>query len=143
MARDEDAFTMPPGFPFADVLIGGGPPDDVIGFPIAEPLGTPGDCPKCGSKQLFTISVMVHSRFLRGDGSGIGTYIGCPCCPFATKMLVRATPRCGFTGYTGGRSFRCAHGMGHVDQHGPDPKEPCKWCLAVKGRCKAHELESE
>lgn len=49
----------------------------------------PGPCPRCQCKTLFEIEVDVEDSRLRG-GKGVGLYIGCPACPWASPMLNRA-----------------------------------------------------
>ena len=48
------------------------------------------DCPNCGCLQVMEIEVPVENRMLSG-GSGIGYYIGCPACPWASPMIAVAT----------------------------------------------------
>ena len=47
------------------------------------------ECPNCGCKQPYHIMVMVENRLLKG-GKGVGNYIGCPACPFASPMMTTA-----------------------------------------------------
>lgn len=46
-------------------------------------------CPICGCKKLFQVEVDVENPLLKG-GKGIGHYIGCAACPFASPMLAVA-----------------------------------------------------
>lgn len=46
-------------------------------------------CPHCGCKTLYHIEVDVECNLLRG-GKGVGTYLGCPACPFASPMMMIA-----------------------------------------------------
>lgn len=48
-----------------------------------------GGCPNCGCYDIMEITVEVHNEMLKG-GSGIGKYLGCPACPWATPMVVVA-----------------------------------------------------
>lgn len=50
-------------------------------------------CPGCGCVTLFELEVDVNHPRLRGDGTGLGRYVGCPACPFATPMMMTATER--------------------------------------------------
>lgn len=65
------------------------------GPPVAKPLETSDDkpksvCPHCGCEQLMEITIRnVKMPQLRG-GKGIGHYIGCPACPWASPMVVAA-----------------------------------------------------
>jgi len=47
-------------------------------------------CPNCGCKSMYAIEVDVENRLLKGN-KGIGRYIGCPACPFASPMMMIAT----------------------------------------------------
>lgn len=47
------------------------------------------ECPNCGCKQTYHIMVMVENRLLKG-GKGVGNYIGCPACPYASPMMTTA-----------------------------------------------------
>ena len=58
--------------------------------PIAKPasdLATKNGCPNCGCKQVMEVTVEVEQPLLKG-GKGVGTYLGCPACPFASKMTM-------------------------------------------------------
>lgn len=48
------------------------------------PDGLP-PCPSCGCKSLARLEVDVVDKRLKG-GCGVGTYIGCPACPWAGPM---------------------------------------------------------
>jgi len=72
-----------------------------IGVPKAKKLGsgsnpTPSDavkCPNCGCVEIMQIEVQISNSMLRGNG-GMGYYLGCPACPWASKMMaVSMTPR--------------------------------------------------
>lgn len=62
------------------------------GLPNMDPSGTPkatavkddSPCPNCGC-QLMEVRVPVKSELLRG-GRGVGIYLGCPACPWASPM---------------------------------------------------------
>jgi hypothetical protein len=47
-------------------------------------------CPHCHCATVFKIEVSVEHPRLRGGGHGLGTYIGCPACPWASVMVMRA-----------------------------------------------------
>ena len=47
-------------------------------------------CPYCRCDTLFHIEVDVENPLLRG-GKGVGNYVGCPACPFASPMVMRAS----------------------------------------------------
>lgn len=46
-------------------------------------------CPNCGCPDLYWIEVDLTNRLLAG-GAGIGRYVGCPACPFASPMVMVA-----------------------------------------------------
>lgn len=58
---------------------------------VTEKLTDVPPCPNCGCKDLYAIAVDVENALLRG-GKGIGRYVGCPACPFASPMMMMATP---------------------------------------------------
>lgn len=45
-------------------------------------------CPNCGCKQVYEIKVEVVSERLVNGRWGIGMYLGCPACPWASPMVV-------------------------------------------------------
>lgn len=47
--------------------------------------GTGVSCPNCGCETLFEIVVDVESA--AGMGPGVGKYIGCPACPWASPCV--------------------------------------------------------
>lgn len=49
-----------------------------------------GGCPNCGCEDVMEIEVPMKAALLRGGG-GIGKYLGCPACPWASPMIVVAT----------------------------------------------------
>lgn len=67
------------------------------GLPSGEPDGTPTwkkldqsmPCPNCKCELVHVTIPMKNVPMLRG-GSGMGIYLGCPACPFATPMMVAA-----------------------------------------------------
>ena len=63
---------------------------EVVGVPTLVD-GKPLDmaCINCGGRTLFAITVNVRHPLLRG-GDGIGTYVGCAACPFASPMTAVA-----------------------------------------------------
>jgi hypothetical protein len=46
-------------------------------------------CPNCGCGTLSMIQVKVEDARLKG-GKGIGNYVGCPACPWASPMMMAA-----------------------------------------------------
>ena len=59
------------------------------GIPVVKgqvPIGN--TCPNCGCESLFSIEVPMDHPKLKG-GKGIGTYVGCPACPWASPMVTR------------------------------------------------------
>jgi DNA-directed RNA polymerase subunit RPC12/RpoP len=60
--------------------------------PKAEPIEDQDGlvCPNCGCAQLMKVTVEADQKLLKG-GKGIGTYIGCPACPFASPMMIVAS----------------------------------------------------
>lgn len=48
------------------------------------------ECPNCGGEMVHVRLPMKAVPRLRG-GKGTGLYMGCPCCPFASPMVVTAT----------------------------------------------------
>lgn len=70
---------------------GYGDSPEVTGVPkvLGEAKGN--DCPHCGCTQTFLLRVeVVKVKRLKG-GSGSGSYIGCPACPWASPMVTVAT----------------------------------------------------
>ena len=66
------------------------PDSEVQDTPVATPLGPSSpfkECPNCGCKQMMEVKVSVRQELIKG-GEGVGTYIGCPACPFASPMMV-------------------------------------------------------
>ena len=47
------------------------------------------NCPSCGCMTLCEIEVDVEAPMLRGK-KGVGRYLGCPACPWASPMLMTA-----------------------------------------------------
>ena len=45
------------------------------------------ECPNCGCLQIMEVEVPVKNKQLSG-GSGVGYYLGCPACPFASPTMV-------------------------------------------------------
>ena len=68
------------------------PEGEVLGKPVATPLTGEGfeGCPNCGCEQLMEIKIPMKQELLKG-GKGMGTYIGCPACPFASPMAIVAS----------------------------------------------------
>lgn len=48
-------------------------------------------CPRCKGVTLFQIEVPVKDARLKG-GKGIGLYVGCAACGYASPLIARATP---------------------------------------------------
>jgi hypothetical protein len=48
-------------------------------------------CPNCGCKHMAELEVNVIDNRLKG-GCGVGHYLGCPACPYASPMVCKATP---------------------------------------------------
>lgn len=46
-------------------------------------------CPNCGCTDLMMITVEMAHPLVKG-GKGIGTYAGCPACPWASQMMTRS-----------------------------------------------------
>jgi hypothetical protein len=61
---------------------------DPVGPPKVEGKVKGGCCPNCGCESVYTLRVrMVLVPQLKGMG-GVGTYIGCPACPWASPMAI-------------------------------------------------------
>lgn len=66
------------------------------GMPNPEEVGVPrvieksdgNCCPLCKCESVFVIEVAVKMKLLR-TGVGVGTYFGCPACPWASPMFSR------------------------------------------------------
>lgn len=62
----------------------------VRGVPRVKGVATDmGGCPHCHCATLYDLEVTVESPLLT-TGKGIGLYVGCPACPFASPMLMVA-----------------------------------------------------
>jgi hypothetical protein len=62
---------------------------EVVGVPRCRPLASSSEveeCPNCHCKTLMQCEVDVKDQRLRG-GKGVGHYIGCPACPWASPMI--------------------------------------------------------
>lgn len=59
------------------------------GVPKAIPMEPKAACPNCGCVELMMITVEMTNPKLKG-GKGVGTYVGCPACPYASPMMTRA-----------------------------------------------------
>ena len=57
------------------------------GIPVATPLEKPTTCPNCGCAQVMDIMLPVKQDLIRGK-KGLGRYMGCPACPWASPMIV-------------------------------------------------------
>ena len=70
---------------------GYGKPADTVGVPrLIEGLSGPA-CPNCGAPKTFLIKIDVIEPKLKG-GTGVGLYLGCAACPFASAVLAVAGP---------------------------------------------------
>lgn len=59
-------------------------------YDASTPLnGVQPECPLCTCQTLCEIEVEVAQPLIRG-GRGIGLYLSCPACPWASPMTVRA-----------------------------------------------------
>ena len=59
------------------------------GKPIASPIPDPEMvCPNCGCEAVHEIT----QKMVWQNAEGIGTYAGCPACPWASRMAVLVTP---------------------------------------------------
>ncbi len=73
----------------------GMPDSEVVGIPrltrtFTEPMdGVRPLCPNCGCETLCEIEVNVQQKLLRG-GKGVGRYLSCPACPWASPMACQA-----------------------------------------------------
>ena len=59
---------------------------------VVEELPSTMECPHCGCKNLYLISVDIENDKLKGTGVGKGSYAGCPACPWASPMVCMAVP---------------------------------------------------
>lgn len=67
-----------------------GSPDAFIrGVPQLVGGPMPMACPICGGETLFALLVNVENPLLLGS-KGIGSYVGCAACPYASPMVMRA-----------------------------------------------------
>lgn len=48
------------------------------------------ECANCKGKTLFKIEIDVTEPLLKHGGIGIGRYIGCAACPWASPMVTEA-----------------------------------------------------
>ena len=63
-------------------------PDDCIDGPPRILGSVDGDCPYCGCKGLYSVEVKVVNLPLLRSNEGVGTYIGCAACPWASPMSI-------------------------------------------------------
>ena len=54
------------------------------------------ECPNCGCLQIMEVEVPVKNKQLSG-GSGVGYYLGCPACAWASPMIAIAMSQGGST----------------------------------------------
>lgn len=70
---------------------GDGPENDPYEPPIAKLVGPiegkQPECPNCGCAQVMEITCQIKDSRLR-SGEGIGKYLGCPACPWASPMAI-------------------------------------------------------
>jgi len=69
--------------------------------PIAAPVfvklhqapldGSQPECPRCGCVTLCEIEIQVEQKLVHG-ARGIGRYLSCAACPWASPMIVKAAP---------------------------------------------------
>ena len=73
---------------------GYGEPGEPLGTPTWKPAEDIGhhkaECPNCGAR-VCEVTVRMKSPMVRG-GEGWGVYLGCPACPWASPMVLRADP---------------------------------------------------
>jgi len=62
----------------------------VTGTPKVIEVADHAVCPNCECRTVMTIEVEVENDMLVGSSKGIGTYMGCPACPWASQMMTRA-----------------------------------------------------
>ena len=70
-----------------------GGPDNrkyVVGPPKVIGPGPDISCPNCGCLDMKHIEVRLEGLTLLKGGKGIGYYVGCPACPFASPMIAVA-----------------------------------------------------
>ena len=90
---------------FGERNYGGVSPEDLgeLGTPKSSGHPTGIKCPHCGNEHTYHISMEIKShgrhpassllRNAGGAGSTIyGSYIGCPACPWASKMMMASVP---------------------------------------------------
>ena len=67
-----------------------------VSTPRARPLDDHSAvCPHCGCRQIQEVTVyVVNVENLKGN-RGIGRYLGCPACPWASPMVITATAKGG------------------------------------------------
>ena len=63
----------------------------VRGVPQVVGPGPDTPCPNCGCRRIFRIEVSVEMPGVRGN-NGFGVYIGCPACPWASRMACYHVP---------------------------------------------------
>jgi hypothetical protein len=69
---------------------GYGDSPEVVGVPRVVQKVLLSACPNCGCETVYLIEVHVKNERLKG-GEGVGNYVGCPACPWASPMMSRAT----------------------------------------------------
>lgn len=60
------------------------------GTPEWKPIDKDVPCPNCGG-QLVSVKIPMRDVAMLRGGKGDGMYLGCPCCPYASPMMVVAT----------------------------------------------------
>ena len=65
------------------------------GVPQVVGPGPDTPCPNCGCRRIFRIEVSVEMLGVQGN-NGFGVYIGCPACPWASRMACYHVPEIPF-----------------------------------------------
>ena len=60
---------------------------ETVGKPTWEKLPETLPCPHCGGELVQVKVRMKEVKYPKG-GSGTGQYLGCPCCPYASPMVI-------------------------------------------------------
>ncbi len=50
-------------------------------------------CPNCGCKTTYEVKVEMTEVACLVGGKGLGAYLGCPACPWASPMAITSTSR--------------------------------------------------
>jgi len=57
-----------------------------------EVPGADAVCPSCECKTVYSIKVVMVNVPILSGGRGLGSYIGCAACPWASPMVIVAAP---------------------------------------------------